>query len=84
MTMRCRFHSTCTITDCPHHAPHEHNKFCDKDDLKAVCRGGDDPYCLPENKREVIHYILAKHLSPEGAVEVTDQIIRALGIEEAA
>jgi len=84
MTMRCRFHLTCTITDCPHHPPHEHNLFCDKDDRKNTCRGGDDPYCLPESKLELVIDILRGHLTPDGAVEVAKELLEKLGIEEAA
>lgn len=83
MTMRCRFHLTCDI-DCPHHAPHEHNKFCDRDGMKATCSGGDDPYCVPESKLELAIDILRNHLTPDGAVEVAKELMEKLGIEEAA
>ena len=78
MTMHCRHHSTCTIT-CPHHDPHEHNKFCDRDGLKATCGGGDDPYCVPVDRREALLTLMAAHFPKEAVAGIVGEVMAIFG-----
>ena len=78
MTMHCRHHLTCTIT-CPHHDPHEHNKFCDRDGLKATCSGGDDPYCVPVSKQEALLTLMAAHFPKEAVAGIVEDVMRIFG-----
>ena len=76
--MHCRHHLTCTTT-CPHWEPHEHNKFCDRDGLKATCSGGDDPYCVPVSKEEALEEWVSRHF-PNDAIQVrTRELLMIMG-----
>ena len=79
MTMHCCHHPACNITDCPHWADHEHNKFCDEDGLKATCRGGNDPYCVPVDKREAISTLMSAHFPPDAVAGIVEDVMRIFG-----